>query len=203
MRIMLLCSLPLLLALSCGGGAERTDQDGLVADASAPGLFARAAQLYFRGSLSASREEFNGVVYRFPDSPLADDARLAVRRIDGELREGEGGEEGIPLPEEFRGLAVTVVGQSAGRPVMEWVAGRLTLIGCSVNTVFDPDSPEVTVVLHRQGYDAVAGMLADSLSLWLFRPQVVEHQGGGGLIDAVEPGCGGVMIVVGTDAVLE
>lgn len=201
MRIVVLCLFLLLLALSCGGGTDRLDQDGLVADGSALGQFARAGQLYFRGSLSASREEFNGVIYRFPGSTLADDARLAVRRVDSELREGE--EDTIPLPEEFRGLAVTLVGQSAGRPVMEWLSGRLTLLGCSVNTVFDPDAPEVTVVLHRQGYEVVAGILADSLSLWLSRPQLVEHQGGGGLIDAVEPGCGGVMIVVGTDAILE
>ena len=203
MRVPVLFLFMLLLALSCGGGTDGLDQDGLAVDGSALGQFARAGQLYFRGSLSASREEFNGVIYRFPNSTLADDARLAVRRIDGELREGEQGSGGIPLPEEFRGLAVTVVGQSAGRPVMEWVSGRLTMLGCSVNTVFDPDAPEVTVVLHRQGYDAVAGILADSLSLWLARPQLVEHQGGGGLIDAVEPGCGGVMIVVGTDAILE
>jgi hypothetical protein len=193
----------LLLALSCGGGTEGLDQNGLAAGGSALGQFARAGQLYFRGSLSASREEFNGVIYRFPDSPLAEDARLAVRRIEGELREGEEGAQGIPLPAEFRGLAVTVVGQSAGRPVMEWVSARLTLLGCSVNTVFDSDAPEVTVVLHRQGFETVAGILADSLSHWLSRPQLVEHQGGGGLIDAVEPGCGGVMIVVGTDAILQ
>jgi len=203
MRVRVSCLLLLLLALSCGGGTEGLDQNGLAAGGSALGQFARAGQLYFRGSLSASREEFNGVIYRFPDSPLAEDARLAVRRIEGELREGEEGAQGIPLPAEFRGLAVTVVGQSAGRPVMEWVSARLTLLGCSVNTVFDSDAPEVTVVLHRQGFETVAGILADSLSHWLSRPQLVEHQGGGGLIDAVEPGCGGVMIVVGTDAILQ
>lgn len=203
MRVVMLCSLALCLAFSCGGSSEELDQDGLAADGSALAQFARAGQLYFRGSLSASREEFNGVVYRFPNSTLSDDARLAVRRIDSELREGEEASGGTPPPEEFSGLAVTVVGQSAGRPVMEWISGRLTLLGCSVSTVFDPEAPEVTVVLHRQGYDGVAVMLADSLSLWLSRPQVVEHQGGGGLIDAVEPGCGGVMIVVGTDAILQ
>lgn len=203
MKVPVLCILLLLLALSCGGGTEGLDQNALAAGGSALGQFARAGQLYFRGSLSASREEFNGVIYRFPDSPLAEDARLAVRRIEGELREGQDGAQGIPLPAEFRGLAVTVVGQSAGRPVMEWVSARLTLLGCSVNTVFDSDAPEVTVVLNRQGYETVAGMLADSLSQWLSRPQLVEHQGGGGLIDAVEPGCGGVMIVVGTDAILQ
>ncbi len=203
MRIVVLFLSVLLFVLSCGGGSDGLDQEGLVEDGSALGQFARAGQLYFRGSLSASREEFNGVIYRFPGSTLADDARLAVRRIDSELREGEEGVSALPLPEEFRDLDVTVVGQSAGRPVMEWLSGRLTLLGCSVNTVYDPDAPEVTVVLHRQGYEVAAGILADSLSLWLSRPQLVEHQGGGGLIDAVEPGCGGVMIVVGTDAVIE
>lgn len=203
MRPGVLSLLLVLAVLSCGGSPDGLDQDGLAAGGSALGQFARAGQLYFRGSLSASREEFNGVIYRFPDSVLADDARLAVRRIDSELSEDEGTSVGIPLPEELSGVAVTVVGQSAGRPVMEWVANRLALLGCSVNTVFDPDAPEVTVVLHRQGCETAAGIIADSLSQWLSRPQTVEHQGGGGLIDAVEPGCGGVMIVVGTDAMLE
>lgn len=203
MRISVPALIPLLLALSCGGDGEGLDQDGLASGASALGQFARAGQLYFRGSLSASREEFNGVIYRFPNTVLADDAVLAVRRIDSELREDEGTVDGATLPEEFMGLSVTIVGQSAGRPVMEWLSERLAALGCSVNTLFDQDSPEVTVVLHRQGFDSVAGMLADSLSLWLSRPQTVEHQGGGGLIDAVEPGCGGVMVVIGTDAVLE
>lgn len=201
MRMILLLFISLLV--SCGGGNQGLDDNGLATGGTALGQFARASQLYWRGSLSASREEFNGVVYRFPGSTLADDARLAVRRIDGELREGEGALDDTPRPGLLRGLSVTVVGQAGGRAVIEWVSERLTLRGCNVNTVFDPQAPEVTVVLHRQGYENAALVLADSLSFWLARPALVEHQGGGGLIDAVAPGSGGVMVVVGTDAVLE
>lgn len=192
-----------LSLLSCGGGERQLDENGLAASGNALGQFARASQLYWRGSLSASREEFNGVIYRFPGSPLADDARLAVRRIEGELGGTGEQQQDHSQPQPLRGLEVTVVGQAAGRNVIEWVSERLAARGCTVNTVFDPQAPEVTVVLHRQGFEAAAAALADSLSLWLSRPSVVEHQGGGGLIDAVAPGSGGVMVVVGTDALLD
>ncbi len=193
----------LLAVLSCGGGNEGLDENGLAFGDNAAGQFTRAGQLYFRGSLSASREEFNGVVYRFPSSPLADDARLAVRRIDVELGNGATAPDGARVPSALDGMAVTVVGQTAGEAVMEWVSDRLESSGCTVNTIYDPQAPEVTVVLHRQGFEDAASVLADSVGTWLERPTVVEHQGGGGLIDAVAPEGGGVMLVIGTDAVLE
>ncbi len=194
--------LPALFFASCGGGGENLDGNGLAEGESALVQFARASQLYWRGSLSASREEFNGVVYRHPGSSLAEDARLAVRRIEAELGEETGGIADSGSDSILRGLSVVVVGQSAGGEVMEWISGRLTGMGCSVETVMDPEAPEVTVVLHRQGMEAEAEALSDSLSRWLSRPESVEHQGGGSLIDAVAPQGGGVMVVVGTDAML-
>jgi hypothetical protein len=190
-----------LFLASCGGG-ERLDGNGLAEGESALVQFARASQLYWRGSLSASREEFNGVIYRHQGSVLAEDARLAVRRIEAELGEETGPATDSSSDSFLRGLPVVVVGQSAGEDVMEWISGRLTQMGCTVETVMDPEAPEVTVVLHRQGMEAEAEALSDSLSLWLSRPESVEHQGGGSLIDAVAPQGGGIMVVVGTDAVL-
>jgi hypothetical protein len=193
----------LLLLLSCGTENDGLDENGLAISGSAQSQFARASQLYWRGSLSASREEFNGVIYRFPGSTLAEDARLAVRRIENELRETEVPGDPAGAHGVFRGLSVTIVGRSNGRTVMEYISEKLSLRGSSVNLVYDSQAPEVTVVLYRHGHELQARALADSLSEWLFRPALVEHQGGGGLIDAVAPGSGGIMVVVGTDARLD
>ncbi len=193
--------LSLFFLVSCGGGGEATDVNGLVEGQTPMAQFARASQLYWRGSLSASREEFNGVIYRHPGSVLADDARLAVRRIQAELGAETDAATASGSDGALRGLDVVVVGRSAGGEAMEWISERLTRSGCSVETVTDPEAPQVTVVLYRQGHEAAAGAVSDSLSLWLSRPESVEHQGGGSLIDAVSPGGGGIMVVVGVDAV--
>lgn len=198
MKTAAICCLVLLFA--CGGGDGGLDERGLAAGETALGQFARASQLYWRGSLSASREEFNGVIYRFPGSPLADDARLAVRRIDGELGGDQFHGPATPAGGVFRGFSITLVGDPGARAIMETLGERLSGRGSTVDLLFDPQSPEVTVVLYRQGYEEGAGLVADSLSGWLARPSAVEHQGGGGLIDAVAPGSGGIMVVVGTDA---
>lgn len=195
--------LAVLLVLGCTGGRNDLDPNGLAGTDSPLHQFARASQLYWRGSLSAAREEFNGVIYRYPGSGLADDARLAVRRIESELRE-EGASSGeVSSQQAFRGLQISMVGTQDVSGIMEALARRLNERGGSVQLLYDPQAPEVTVVLYRQGQETPARTLADSLSLWLSRPSQVEHQGGGGLIDAVAPDCQGILVVVGADARLE
>ncbi len=190
--------IPVLLA-GCGGSS--LDGEGLAGNSSADQQFTRASQLYFRGRLTASLEEFNGVVYRFPDSPFAEDARLAVRRIECDLTGQESFEEsGIPEPSFSSRIAVVGrVGASAG---VTRAAALMRSAGASVSELTDSQAPEMTVVFFSAGFESEAATVADSLEHWLQRPEEVISRPGDELIETVAPGFD-VMVILGDDALFE
>jgi len=186
-----------LLCISCG--AENIDADGLVSPESAVEQFARASQYYYRGRLTAAFEEFNGVIYRYPDSPLASDARLAVRRIESDL-------SGEPIQtgnDDHTNLSVqiAVVGKLAVNASVVSVASALRTLGTPVTELTDNQAPELTVVFYSPGCDYAASVVADSLGKWLSSPQTIAFRPGEELIDAVAGGYD-VLVIVGEDAVI-
>lgn len=187
-----------LAAVSCGRGGA-TGADGLLRGDGETELFGRASQLYFRGSLSRARDEFSSFLDRFPSSPLAAEAGLALRRIDQDL--------GGSLPDTATAavpprLHVAVVSLPANSPRLARIAGALQARGFAVVTAQDEGAPDITLVLYPPGLDAEAALVADSLEAWLTSPATVPVQPGGGITSAIVPGHEGVVIVIGTDAVV-
>jgi hypothetical protein len=196
MRQVLLAGL--LILAGCGGDGHSVDASGLVEGETGVEAFSRGCQLYFRGSLSRAVEEFNGVIYRFPDSPLVEDARLALRRIEADLAAGE-----VLIPSDNAFLVATsavLVGRQGAMPAMERISSAMTERGLSVEIFEDDGAPEITVVLYPEGGLQQAGEIADSLSVWLVRPETVPVQPGGELTNSIVPGYEGVLVIVGTDA---
>ncbi|NOQ21678.1 MAG: hypothetical protein GQ565_03365 [Candidatus Aegiribacteria sp.] len=206
MRNRLLYSvLPILvLALACGGGNKGFDHAGYsVGDDDDLSVFTRACQQYFRGSLSNSKETFNSLIYRFPDSRLNSDAQLAVRRIEYELT----GISEIPvesagsIPVEFPLVAVV------GIPSVIFTVSQLEILIAATGTpplaIEDPGAPDVTLVLYPDGLEEQANIVSDSLSSWLSSHSSVPVQPGGDIISTVAPEHSGIVIVIGTDATVD
>jgi hypothetical protein len=188
-------------AIICGcGGDEGFGDQGLAAGDDALSLFIRGCQHYFRGSLSKAREDLNGVVYRYPDSPLADDARLAVRRIESDL-------SGTEIPDTSDsgsvtlGVSVVVVGSPRVSQTARTLAQAFAARGGRASVREDEDAPNTTLVLYSESYRAQAEQVADSLSGWLSRPDTVLVQPGGQMTATVVPGYEGVVVLVGDQAV--
>ena len=197
MRILCFAGL-LLLSIGCGGEGNSLDASGLIEGGTGLEAFSRGCQLYFRGSLSRAAEEFNGVIYRFPDSPLVEDARLAIRRIDADLAAGAAI---IPTDNTFLvATSAMLVGRQGAVPVMNRVSSALTERGLSVEIFEDDGAPEITIVLYPEGSLQQAGEIADSLSVWLTRPETVPVQPGGEFTNSIVPGYQGVLVIIGTDA---
>ncbi len=187
----------ILLLLACNNG-EALDSEGLASSGSAFEQFTRASQLYYRGRLTAALEEFNGVIYRYPDSPLASDARLAVRRVESDL-----------AGEEFRvetsagssvSARIAVVGRPSVNSSIATVGAALRALGAEVTEITDDQAPALTVVFYSLGHDAAASTVADSLGRWLTHPDNIAYRPGEELIDAVAEGYD-VLVIVGSDAV--
>ncbi|MCK5131549.1 MAG: hypothetical protein KAR40_05295 [Candidatus Sabulitectum sp.] len=189
--------LPALLLLACGNG-EMLDSEGLASTGSAFEQFTRASQLYYRGRLTAALDEFNGVIYRYPDSPLASDARLAVRRLESDLS----GEELHELTSTGSTVnaRVAVVGRPAVNSSILAVGTALRTLGAGVTEITDDQAPALTVVFYSHGHDDAASIVADSLGRWLTHPETIAHRPGDELIGTVASGYD-VLVIVGSDAI--
>ena len=187
----------LAAAVSCGRDPVDTDDAGLVVEESDLDAFARASQLYFRGNLSRARDGFNVLVYRFPDSPLAEDAGLAIRRIEQDLGSVPAGDSGQT---PSRSVEIAVVGLPANSARISQVVGALQSRGWNSWPVLDEGAPDITVVLYPDGLAAEASVAGDSLHAWLTSPVSVPVQPGGQMMDAIVPGHDGLVVVIGGDA---
>lgn len=203
-RLIVISLAILVITTSCGHGNESVDRSGLAVGDDEVSIFARATQQYFRGSLSSSRESFNSLIYRFPDSPFNHDAQLAVRKIDSELYGNPDLTDSIehsnveltPFPE------VALVRSPAVSANIAQLETLLISAGASPFIVEDFGAPDVTLVLYPEGYLLQANIVSDSLSSWLASHSSVPVQPGGDIISTVAPGHDGVVIVIGTDAVV-
>ncbi|MEN8208023.1 MAG: hypothetical protein ABFR50_02110 [Candidatus Fermentibacteria bacterium] len=197
-------ALPVLIfALACGGGNKSFDQAGYSVGDDELSIFTRACQQYFRGSLSNSKETFNSLIYRFPESHLNGDAQLAVRRIEyeltGVLENPVESDSGIPLI--FPSVAVVGIPS-----VFSTVLQLETLIihtGTPPMTIEDAGAPDVTLVLYPDGLEDQAFIVSDSLSSWLSSHSSIPVQPGGDIISTVAPGHSGIVIVIGSDAMVD
>lgn len=205
MRSRLLNSaLPILvLALACGGGNKNYDQAGYSAGDDDLSVYTRACQQYFRGSLSNSKETFNSLIYRFPDSRLNSDAQLAVRKIEYELT----GISDVPVENSssvfLRFPSVAVVGTPSVSYAVSQLEILIVITGTPPLTIEDAGAPDVTLVLYPDGFQEQAYIVSDSLSSWLSSHSSVPVQPGGDIISTVAPGHTGVVIVIGTDATVD
>ncbi len=197
-------ALPVLIfALACGGGNKGFDHTGYSVGEDDLSVFTRACQQYFRGSLSNSKESFNSLIYRFPDSYLNGDAQLAVRRIEYELtgisESPIENDSGMPLL--FPSVAIV------GIPSVVSTVSQLEILIASTGTpplkIEDPGAPDVTLVLYPDDFQEQAFIVSDSLSSWLSSHSSVPVQPGGDIISTVAPGHSGIVVVIGTDAVID
>jgi hypothetical protein len=189
--------IPVLLLLACGG-SKTLDSDGLASTDSAFEQFTRASQLYYRGRLTAALDDFNGVIYRYPDSPLASDARLAVRRLESDLSGEELPNSTVCVPAVV--ASVAVVGRPAVNSSVVSVSSAIRTLGATVTEITDDQAPPLTVVFYGHGYDEAASTVADSLGRWLAHPETVLCRPGDELIGTVA-GEYDVLVIVGSDAV--
>jgi len=189
-----------LLSLGIFGCGSDTslDHQGLSNSKTALNQFTRASQLYFRGRLTASLEEFNGVIYRFPDSPIASDARLAIRRIESDLS----GEEVITGNYQISTISsrIAVVGKPSVTSTMQQISSSIRTLASSVSDLTDAEAPELTVVFYHPSHEESAHIIADSLSAWLSHPSTISCRPGDELINTVAEGYD-ILVLVGTDAV--
>lgn len=192
-------ALAILLWVSCGGSS--TDEEGLSISNTPLEQFARASQLYYRGRLSASLEEFNGVIYRFPDSPYAADARLAARRIESDLS-GEEIAENNGSTSQRLSSRIAVVGRSAVSANVSRTVEFLDGTCLSITQLIDHQAPELTMVFYSQDFEYEASIVADSLNKWMLRPESISMRPGEELIEAVASGFD-VLVIIGNDAVFE
>ncbi len=195
-KALLLFMLPVLF-LACGEGVF--DEEGLAPGQTALEQFTRASQLYYRGRLTASLEEFNGVIYRYPDSPFISDARLAVRRIESELA-GELSAQGSSHAMPELDLRIAVIGRPAVSGNVGTASDLLRGTGASITELTDHQAPEITMVFHAGGFQEQASIVADSLDRWLARPETIGARHGEELIEAVASGSD-VLVIIGNDAV--
>lgn len=204
-RLIIVSLAILVIATSCGQGNESVDRSGLTVGDDDMSIFARATQQYFRGSLSSSREIFNSLIYRFPDSPFNQDAQLAVRKIDSELS----GNPDISMSVEQNNVELTpfpevaLVSSPAVSASITQLETLLISAGATPFIVEDYGAPDVTLVLYPEGYLLQANIVSDSLSSWLASHSSVPVQPGGDIISTVAPGHQGVVIVIGTDATVD
>lgn len=204
-RVSIILLAIIVIATSCGQENESVDRSGMTVGDDDASIFARASQQYFRGSLSSSRENFNSLIYRFPDSPLNHDAQLAVRKIDFELSGNPDLNEPVnqnhfeltPFPD------VAVVSTPAVSASIIQLETLLVSAGASPAIIEDYGAPDVTLVLYPEGYLIQANIVSDSLSSWLSSHSSVPVQPGGDIIETVAPHHEGVVIVIGTDAIVD
>jgi len=189
--------LPVLVVAACGGGGN-LDSDGLASSDSALEQFTRASQLYYRGRLTAALDEFNGVVYRYPESPLASDARLAVRRLESDLSGEE--QQSSAVVELVVDARIAVVGRSSVNSSIISVGTAVSTLGAAVTEITDDQAPPLTVVFYTAGYEDDASTVADSLGKWLSHPESIGCRQGDELIGTVAAGYD-VLVIVGSDAV--
>ena len=188
-----------LLIAACGSKAPDFDDQGLVDGSGGSAEFTRACQLYFRGNLSDSRDLLTGFEARYPQSPLAEDAALALRRIQSDL---EGASPGDSVPDRRHAPAVTLVTRPELRSAAERVAAALRPGGYRTSVATDPGAPEITLVLYTDGQGADAREVTTALERILANPESVVAQPAGELAEMIEPGFQGVLVVVGGDATL-
>ncbi|MBN2587909.1 MAG: hypothetical protein JXA64_08270 [Candidatus Fermentibacteraceae bacterium] len=190
----------MLLLPGCGGGGDDYDRSGYMTGDTDEALFTRGCQEYLRGSLTGSRETFNSLIYRFPDSPLRGDAQLAVRKIEADLT-GQ-----VVEPVEVNGgsrvsfPSVAIVGTPSVFSTVTQLEALVSSTGSQPITIEDPGAPDVTLVLYPEGYLEQANQVSDSLSGWLSSHSSVPVQPGGDIISTVAPQHVGVVIVIGSDA---
>lgn len=187
----------ILLLPACDNG-DMLDSEGLASSGSVFEQFTRASQLYYRGRLTAALEEFNGVIYRYPDSPLASDARLAVRRVESDLSGEDLQVNTFTNPSVNARIAV--VGKPSVDSSILAVGAALRTLGAAVTEIADEQAPAFTVVFYSQGYDDAASIVADSLGRWLSYPDSIGCRLGDELICTVASGYD-VLVIVGSDAV--
>ncbi|MBD3276846.1 MAG: hypothetical protein GF388_00955 [Candidatus Aegiribacteria sp.] len=191
------------LLISCGGTAEEFDHNGYAVGEGDAALFTRGCQQYFRGSLSRARETFNSLIYRFPDSPLGSDSRLAVRRIEADLS----GEYAISPDTSSTARVdfplVAIVGQPMVYSTVTRLESVVVTTGTPPLTIEDSGAPDVTLVLYPEDMEEQANVVSDSLSGWLSSHSSVPVQTGGDIIASVAPDHTGIVIVVGSDAVVD
>jgi len=192
-----LLMLPVLVVAACSGSG-RLDSDGLASSDTALEQFARASQLYYRGRLTAALDEFNGVIYRYPDSPVASDARLAVRRLESDLSGEE--QQSSAAAEPVIGARIAVVGRSAVNTSIVSVGNAVSTLGAAVTEITDDQAPPLTVVFYTAGFEDDASIVADSLGRWLSHPESIGCRQGDELIGTVAAGYD-VLVIVGSDAV--
>ncbi len=187
-----------VLVLAFGCNEDSLDPQGLASNENAVNQFARASQLYFRGRLTVALEEFNGVIYRYPDSPVSSDARLAVRRLESDLAD----EQSTDVVSNVSSISarVAVVGKPAVNPSILRVTSHIRSLGASASEIVDDQAPELTTVFYNQGHQAEATLVTDSLVKWLSHPEIVACNQGDDLISAVASGFD-IMVIVGNDAV--
>ncbi len=201
---LLYCVLPVVIfALACGGGSKGFDHAGYSVGEDDLSVFTRACQQYFRGSLSNSKESFNSLIYRFPDSYLNGDAQLAVRRIEYELT----GVSEIPIENDSGMTLIFPSVAIVGIPSVVSTVSQLEILIASTGTppltIEDAGAPDVTLVLYPDGFQEQAFTVSDSLSSWLSSHSSVPVQPGGDIISTVAPGHSGIVIVIGTDAMVD
>lgn len=192
-----------LVLTACGSGSENYDGSGYISGDDDAALFTRGCQQYFRGSLSASKETFNTLIYRYPDSPLRSDAQMAARRIESELT----GVVEEPVESDTGARTVFPSIAIVGTPSVYSTLSQLELLILDTGTpalkIEDPGAPDVTLVLYPDGFLQQANLVSDSLSGWLSSHSSVPVQPGGDIISSVAPSHSGVVVVVGTDAVVD
>lgn len=198
-----LVPLAMIFTLACGGGSKNYDTAEYAAGNDDLSIFTRACQQYFRGSLTNSRETFNSLIYRFPDSHLNSDAQLAVRKIESELTGiaevpvENNGSDAVNFP------SVALVGTPSVYSSLSQLETLIIATGTPPFTIEDAGAPDVTLVLYPDGYQDQAYVVSDSLSGWLSSHSSVPVQPGGDIISTVAPEHSGVVIVIGTDAVVD
>ncbi|MCK5787054.1 MAG: hypothetical protein KAH54_10930 [Candidatus Sabulitectum sp.] len=196
--IILFLAASLFLLFSACGSGEALDSEGLAFTGSASEQFTRASQLYYRGRLTAAMEEFNGVIYRYPDSPFASDARLALRRVESDLNGQE--LQGNTTSDPVVNASIAVVGKPGVNTSILSVGSALRNLGAGVTEITDDQAPEFTVVFYSEGYGDAASIVADSLDRWLSHPEGITPRAGDELIGSVASGYD-VLVIVGSDAV--
>jgi hypothetical protein len=187
-----------LLAVGCGGGGSDYDRQGLLQRGGDTGDFTRASQLYFRGNLSDARGLLTGFGERYPESPLTEDASLALRRIESDLA-------GASVPDSTGGPAdaprLTLISRPGLSASADRLAAALRSRGFEASCTQDQGAPEITLVLYTEGYREDAARVVETLGRVLSRPAPVPSQPAGELAEMVAPGFSGVILVVGSDAV--
>ena len=188
-----------LLTAGCGGGGSDYDRQGLLQGDGDTGDFTRASQLYFRGNLSDARELLTGFGERYPESPLAEDASLALRRIESDLAGASSVPDSTAGPSDAPRL--TLISRPGLSASADRLAEALRSRGFEASCTQDQGAPEITLVLYTEGYREDAARLTEALGRVLSRPETVPSQPAGELAEMVAPGFSGVILVVGSDAV--